>query len=1199
MKHSFPSSLSVLSLMLGTLALVGCGGAASFSNPGSAGVTPPTTPQLVSGPPVQGSVYGGHAPIQGAHVYLLQPGTSGYGSAATSLLGNNGAMSASGYALAENSGDSAPLEAKYVTTDSSGSFNLTGAYSCTAGQPVYIYAYGGNIGGGSSQNNINIVQLATLGNCPSSGNFSTAGNGALQYVYLNEVSTVATAYTFQPFTLLTNNDAWHIGTGNTTQGLLGIANAAKTAAQLYDIQGGTNLSSSGDGEGHLANYRTQGSGVPNVGNGVVPEATIDTLANILSDCVDSVPATVGTPTTQCAALFAIATNNGEIAGATNKPTDTGTAAINIARFPAGNHSAGTANVDATYASDLFDLQPGPSPYVPDLTNAPNDWTLAINYPYAAVGGYGTSNNDVELAESIQVDNAGQIWITAQGAGNGHTNQTPSADRWSNLGVVNAPNNSPGDYIFGYVSVDGGNNAWSGNADETSGIFYAGSNGVLTDTYGSGYTDAYTIVTNQAQDAFFFASNSAIAPNYGMFEYVPNGSGGYQLSAGSPYNLNATTSTTTNNYTGPLDITGATETHTGANYNYAFNFTPVGGTAAVPLAAGDVVTLALTNYAGTGTNPTAATGWPALTSVTVATVNSTTNPTSFTATGTTATTNSTSSQTIAVTGATQTHTGGNYTYTFAYTGDSGTNPMAVGDTVNLTLANAAGTGTHPTAATGWQNLKTATVASVTGTTGFTATGTTPTTNSTSSQAIAVTGATETNTGGANPTYTYTINFTNTGTPTTVLAVGDTVDLTLANATGTVTNGVGWPNLKTVTVATVNSATNPTSFTATGTTATANGTSTQAITITAATETHVRHGGVTTYTYTFTYTGGTSAPTVGENVNLTLTNAPAGFLGVAATGWQNLTSVTVASANGTNQFTATGTTVTTDSTGIGGGNGATGTGSYVGDSNGATGTGYYLYADNGATGPGDYLYADNGATGTGSYPYTTTTTTTIPGAIPAGENVAHGAIDSNGNLWITTEATPYTIANINSTGTPQFTSITTVEQPEFPAIDASNTAWIPIQETASEIYKVTSSGASTILTSATTGAILTSTFGAAVDGNGNVWFANRCGNYGACATTPPTGANTIFELNGGTGTTPGTVNTAISPGTNYVPEAQYPATATKFTPILNGSLNLAIDPSGNLWITNYTGNSVVEMIGVAAPVVTPLSVAAGTNSLGAKP
>jgi streptogramin lyase len=273
---------------------------------------------------------------------------------------------------------------------------------------------------------------------------------------------------------------------------------------------------------------------------------------------------------------------------------------------------------------------------------------------------------------------------------------------------------------------------------------------------------------------------------------------------------------------------------------------------------------------------------------------------------------------------------------------------------------------------------------------------------------------------------------------------------------------------------------------------------------------------------------------------------------------------------NSFTATGTIATTNSADLFGDQG-----------NGATGTGTY------------YL---NGATGTGTFTYSTTTTTTTPGALPAGVNVAHGAIDSTGDMWITSEGGGFTIARITPTGTTVFPRITLTQQPEFPAIDNSGNAWIATQDTASKIYEITPSGGQTVLTSASTGAELTSTFGAAVDGNGNVWFANRCGNFGTCGSTA--GENSIFVLNGG-GATPGTANKAISPPTNYVPEAQYPAKATTLTPILNDSLNLAIDPSGNLWITNYLGNSVVEIVGAAAPVVTPLSVAAGTSTLGAKP
>jgi hypothetical protein len=502
------------------MALVGCAGSTNF---------PDSVPSSsADGPAISGVSYGGHAPIQGQHVYLLQPGTTGYGSAATSLLGNNNATSGSGgFALTADVNDpNVPVGAKFETTASDGSFNFTGAYKCTVGQPVYIYAWGGNIGptttpnsttftissikvtpttngmatyaftinstqalaagaavtiaglnddfnnsinnpsgddfavlngnqtvlaspaptattfsitatddftfeflgfipvnetnaggtfgtndigtGGTvtatssttnpATNNASIALLATLGNCPSSGNFSTpgTGNGDLQFVFMNEVSTVATAYTFQPFTLATNNDAWHIGTTGGAQAQLAIANAANTAAQLYNIQGNGPSSTTADGEGHLANATT-----PN-GNGTVPQTTIDTLADIIAACVDSTPGSGSTPSAPCSSIFNIATDNGETGG--TAPTDTATAAINIARYPDGNQGAGRGNVDATFASDLFAIPTGTVPYTPELAKAPNDWTLAITY----TGGTIAAANALS-PHNIAVDGSGNIY----------------------------------------------------------------------------------------------------------------------------------------------------------------------------------------------------------------------------------------------------------------------------------------------------------------------------------------------------------------------------------------------------------------------------------------------------------------------------------------------------------------------------------------------------------------------------------------------------------------------------------------------------------------------------------------------------------------------------------------------------------------------------------------------------------------------
>jgi streptogramin lyase len=247
-----------------------------------------------------------------------------------------------------------------------------------------------------------IVQLATVGLCTSSGNFFAANGSPISFVYMNEVSTVATAYTFQPFTLASNNNAWNIGSSGTTQGLLGIQNAALTAAQLYDIQGSL-VSTTDDGEGHIANTATQSAtGTPNAGNGAVPQNTLDTLANILAACIDSSPGNGGTLSTQCSTLFNTATANGStVASGDTAATDTATAAINIARYPAGNRS-GTPS--ATYVTDLYGIPTGTVPYAPTLSKAPNDWTIAISY---TGGGIGPTAGQSPL--SVAVDGSGNIY----------------------------------------------------------------------------------------------------------------------------------------------------------------------------------------------------------------------------------------------------------------------------------------------------------------------------------------------------------------------------------------------------------------------------------------------------------------------------------------------------------------------------------------------------------------------------------------------------------------------------------------------------------------------------------------------------------------------------------------------------------------------------------------------------------------------
>jgi hypothetical protein len=52
-------------------------------------------------------------------------------------------------------------------------------------------------------------------------------------------------------------------------------------------------------------------------------------------------------------------------------------------------------------------------------------------------------------------------------------------------------------------------------------------------------------------------------------------------------------------------------------------------------------------------------------------------------------------------------------------------------------------------------------------------------------------------------------------------------------------------------------------------------------------------------------------------------------------------------------------------------------------------------------------------------------------------------------------------------------------------------------------------------------------------------------------------------------------------------------------MNSPFGIAVDGSGDVWITSSASNAVTEFIGVAAPVVTPLSVGVKNNTLGKRP
>ncbi len=282
---------------------------------------PGVQPGLLTGEAhVTGTVLGGQQPVSGSTLQLYAVGATGYGSASTALL-------------------------SAVSSDTSGSFDITGRYTCpSASTLVYLAATGGNPGVTGSNNNGAIALAAVLGPC---GNLS-----ASTHIVINEVTSVAAAWTLAPFA----SGLASVGSSSTNGA--GMANAFSMAADLASSDRGQ---SPGDAPA--------GSSVPN--------AEINTLANILAACINS----IGPSSPACGNLFANTTVN------STAPTNTFAAALNIAKYPGVNVAA------------LYNISTSTGPFQPSLSSTPNDWTIAVSFPVVS-----------SAASDMAVDAAGNLWV---------------------------------------------------------------------------------------------------------------------------------------------------------------------------------------------------------------------------------------------------------------------------------------------------------------------------------------------------------------------------------------------------------------------------------------------------------------------------------------------------------------------------------------------------------------------------------------------------------------------------------------------------------------------------------------------------------------------------------------------------------------------------------------------------------------------
>ena len=179
-----------------------------------------------------------------------------------------------------------------------------------------------------------------------------------------------------------------------------------------------------------------------------------------------------------------------------------------------------------------------------------------------------------------------------------------------------------------------------------------------------------------------------------------------------------------------------------------------------------------------------------------------------------------------------------------------------------------------------------------------------------------------------------------------------------------------------------------------------------------------------------------------------------------------------------------------------------------------------------------------------------------------------VDGDGNIWIGNSSSSLTvIKNGGSLNTSFSTGLS--GNSHGLALDSGGDLWLVTFGNA--VGKFSQTDVELGPSSGYSGAGLNGPYGIAIDGAGNVFISNNSGNN-------------LTELS--------------STGSVLSPSAGYAST------ILNTPETVAIDGSGNVWIPN--GNATTVLIGIAAPVITPIAAGLpstantnGTSNLGTRP
>jgi len=213
----------------------------------------------------------------------------------------------------------------------------------------------------------------------------------------------------------------------------------------------------------------------------------------------------------------------------------------------------------------------------------------------------------------------------------------------------------------------------------------------------------------------------------------------------------------------------------------------------------------------------------------------------------------------------------------------------------------------------------------------------------------------------------------------------------------------------------------------------------------------------------------------------------------------------------------------------------------------------------------------------------------------------AIDPNGTVWVVDYGNSH-VTLLNSVGTPlSGTTGYTTPLFAFPvavAVDANHFGWI-VNQSSNNVTKVAPDGSSF-----TNYNCCDLASGIAIDQGNNIWVANYFGdsvslltNSGSVIASNYTANGSVYHPQGIAVDGGGSVWVAnyrapylskLAGSTAAVPGAALsPATGIGADAALLEAYAIAIDASGNLWVSNQGNSTITKFLGLAVPVKTPLS------------